>query len=581
MSTTAPASPLPVRREATARALVTGCVIGGLLAAGNVYTGLKTGFVDTGGITAALIAFMVFSGARRLGGSPLGLLENNIVQTTAASAAIMGFVVGLAGPVPALAFFNITMPGWAIAVWGLAAGVLGIAAAVVLRRKLIVDDALPFPTGRATGEVLQTIHAARDTAIRRALFLSATAAVAAAVTWLRDGPAHLIPQATPFGGAIAGTAIASLTMGISWSPLLACTGAMIGPRAGGSFLLGGGIAWVVLAPWLLHAGIVAEVDFGAMTKWIVWPALGLLVAGSFVPLLLDAGALRRSLRDLRRLARGAAAPSDPRSPIERSSRSPALAFLAVASVLTLLVVGRAVFGIAPASTIVVVVLALLLTNVSARATGETDVAPVGAVGMVTQGAFTGAGLVTSLLTGGVSTGTSSQACGMLYSLRTGEGVGASTRPQIAAQLLGAAVGAIVVVPSYLLIVKSYGLRTEALPAAGAQSWKAMAEAVQGGALPAHAGLAAALGLAVGAVLAMAARTRIGRFVPSPAAMGMAMLVPGSYAVSIFIGAVVVTIVRRARPDLAESAVMTVAAGGMAGESIAGVIVAAASALAAL
>ena len=580
MSTPAPVSPPPVRREATARALLAGSVIGGLLAAGNVYTGLKTGFIDTGGITAALIAFMVFSGARRLGMSTLGVLENNIAQTTAASAAIMGFVVGLAGPVPALAFLNIPTPGWAIAVWGLAAGVLGIAAAVVLRRKLIVDDALPFPTGRATGEVLQTIHAERSTAMRRALLLAATAVVAAAVTWLRDGPPHLIPQTTSIGGAIAGIAVASLTMGISWSPLLACTGAMIGPRAGASFLLGGGIAWAVLAPWLLRAGIVAEADFGALTKWMVWPALGLLVAGSFVPLLLDAGALRRSLRDLRRLARGAAAPSDPRSPAERSSRS-TLAFLAVASVLTLLAVGRSVFGVAPASTIVVVVLALLLTNVSARATGETDVGPVGAVGMVTQGAFTGAGVVTSLMTGGVSTGASTQACGLLYALRAGAGVGAAVRPQIAAQLLGAAVGAIVVVPAYLLVVKSYGLGTEALPAAGAQSWKAMAEAVQGGALPAHAALAAALGLGVGAVLAVGARTRIGRFVPSPAAMGMALLVPGSYAVSIFVGAVVVTIVRRVRPELAESAVMTVAAGGMAGESIAGVIVAAATALGAL
>jgi OPT family oligopeptide transporter len=578
MSTTAPASPLPVRREATLRALIAGCVIGGLLAAGNVYTGLKTGFIDTGGITAALIALMVFSGARRLGAGPFGVLENNIVQTTAGSAAVMGFVVGLAGPVPALSFLGITPPGWAIAVFGLAAGALGIVAAVVLRRKLIVEDALPFPTGRATGEVLQTIHAARATAMRRALFLSVTAAVAGAVTWFRDGPMHLVPQTTPFGGAIAGIALATLTMGVSWSPLLASTGAMIGLRAGASFLLGGGIAWAVLAPRLLQAGVVAEADFGALTKWMGWPALGLLVSGSFVPLLLDAGAVRRSLRDLHRLARGAAAP---RSPADGPSRSRALAFVAVASVVTLLVVGRAAFGISPASTAIVVVLALLLTNVSARATGETDVAPVGAVGMVTQGAFTGAGVVTSLMTGSVSTGTSSQACGALSALRAGESVGAATRAQVAAQLLGAAVGAIVVVPAYLLIVSSYGLRTEALPAAGAQSWKAMAEAVQGGALPAHATLAAALSLAVGALLAIAARTRLRRFVPSPAAMGMAMLVPGSYAVSIFIGAIAVAIVRRVRPQLADSAVMTLAAGGMAGESIAGVIVAIATALGAL
>jgi uncharacterized oligopeptide transporter (OPT) family protein len=65
----------------------------------------------------------------------------------------MAFVLGLAGPVPALGLLGVARPWWAIALWGLAAGVLGIATAIVLRRKLIVDDGLPFPTGRATGEV--------------------------------------------------------------------------------------------------------------------------------------------------------------------------------------------------------------------------------------------------------------------------------------------------------------------------------------------------------------------------------------------------------------------------------------------
>ena len=253
-----------------------------------------------------------------------------------------------------------------------------------------------------------------------------------------------------FGGTIAGFTLASLTIGISWSPLYASIGAMIGPRGGASVLLGGGIAYGVLAPWLLKTGIVRDADFGSFSKWLVWPALGLLVAGSFVPLLLDVGSLRRSFRDLRSLAGGRAAARAEEAPAARSLGARTLTSLFVVSVLTLVLVGRAAFGVGPAVIAVVVVLALVLTNVSARATGETDVAPVGAVGMITQAAFPGAGVVTSLVTGGVSTATSAQACGTLYAFRAGERLGASTRAQVGAQLVGAVLGAIVVVPVYFL-----------------------------------------------------------------------------------------------------------------------------------
>src|SRR5689334_8170364 len=97
MATTVPLSAPPGRREATLRALITGCAIGAVLAAGNVYTSLKTGFIDGNAITAALIAFMLFAGARRFGARSFGVLENNITQTTASSAAIMAFVLGLPG----------------------------------------------------------------------------------------------------------------------------------------------------------------------------------------------------------------------------------------------------------------------------------------------------------------------------------------------------------------------------------------------------------------------------------------------------------------------------------------------------
>ena len=117
---------------------------------------------------------MIFSGARRFGGGPFGVLENNITQTTAVVGGNHGLrarVAG-AGTGPGSLRHDTARRGRS-RVWGLAAGVLGIVAAVVLRRKLIVDDALPFPTGRATGEVIETIHTAREAAMRRALLLAA------------------------------------------------------------------------------------------------------------------------------------------------------------------------------------------------------------------------------------------------------------------------------------------------------------------------------------------------------------------------------------------------------------------------
>jgi uncharacterized oligopeptide transporter (OPT) family protein len=563
----------PEHREATVRALAAGCGVGALLAAGNVYTALKTGFIDGGGITAALVGFMMFTGVKALARRRYGLLENNITQTTAASAAVMGFVVGLPGPVPALDFIGALPPGWVMAVWGLATGVLGIVAAVILRRQLIVDDALPFPTGTATAEVIETIHATRGEAVRRVSMLAAAAAVAMLVTWFRDGSPKLVPQATAFGGTIAGIAVARLTFGVSWSPLLLSTGALVGLRGGASLLLGGGLAWGVLAPWLLNAGIVREAEYGPLTTWLVWPALGILAAGSFLPLLLDVGALRRSFRDLGALARrGAGAPAA--GPASVGSRTLLLLFLA--SVVTLAVVGRTRFGLGVAPLAIAIVLALLLTNVCARATGETDVGPAGPMGMLTQAAFTSSGAVTSVVTGSVSSGSATQVTQTLYALHVGHRLGASTRAQVGAQLLGAVLGAVVVVPIYFLLARTYGIGTEALPAAGAQSWKAMAAAARSGVagLPPHALLAGGLGLAAGAALALAARTRAGRFLPSAAAMGTGMLVPASYSFAIFAGALAFATARRMRPNLSESDVMTVAAGGMAGESLMGVVIAA-------
>jgi len=560
-------------REATMRALLTGCVIGGALAAGNVYASLKVGIIDGGSITAVLLGFSLFATFKRLGRRPYGVLENNITQTVASSAAVMSFSTGIVGPIPALALMGHTYPGWAVAVWGVAITLVGIFAATLLRRRLIVDEALPFPTGKATGELLETIHNARETARTPTLFLIAAMVVAGAITWFRDGRPSLIPEQTVFPFAIAGFAAGVLTLGMSWSPLMLSIGAMVGLRGAGSMLLGAVLARGVFAPWVAGNGWVASAEYGPTNGWLVWPAIGLMVAGSFMPLVLGAGAVTRSFRDLaflRRAPRAGAGPAAARDPaLSARLWTPLLAV----SLAAIFVLGWRAFDVQPVAMLIALIVALILINVAARATGETDLTPGGATGTMTQASVAGRGAATSILGGSLSLGTASMAAQMLWAYRAGSRVGASPRAQLAAQILGALVGAAVIMPVYGLIVSTYGLATEKMPSTSALSWKATAEALTGTAvLPPYAVTALLLALGVGIVLTFLARTRLGDRVPAPTAMGVAMMLPFWLSTAAFVGAALVAIARRIRPGTEDRTVMAAAAGGLAGESLTGVLV---------
>jgi uncharacterized oligopeptide transporter (OPT) family protein len=487
----------------------------------------------------------------------------------------MGYAIGLSGAIPALSLMmgNHYSAGSLVA-WGVAVAVVGILVGTFLRRKLIVTERLPFPTGAATAEVIETISASRDTAMQRARFLVATALLAAAFAWFRDGRPSLIPQATMFGGAILGVSLANITVGVSFSPLMFSTGMIIGTRNAVSMLVGALIAWLVAAPLLVKTGIVAAPTFAACSGWLIWPAVGLLLASSFVPLLMDWRALVRSFRDIPALLRRRGDAVEDLD-ANRSRFRPAKP-LFLLGVTAMVILGRVVFGVPPLIIVVGLLLALLLANVCARSAGETDIAPMGTIGTMTQLMLTGNGPVPSLIAGSVTAGIATQTSQTLWAFKAGERLRASPRAQIWAQLLGAVVGAAVAVPVYMVMTSAYGIGTEAMPAPSAMSWKATAEAVRGGlaAMPPHAPLAGAVAFVLGAILCVLAPTRAGRFLPSPAAVGLAVMTPFSLSITAAFGGIVLFSIKRLRPDTADATLMATAAGGIAGESVMGVVVAA-------
>jgi len=538
-----------------------------LLAAANVYTCLKVSFIDGLAIPAALLAFGLF--ASRKG---YGALENNITTTVASSAAVMSFLTGVVGPLPALALLGLPTPKVGIALLAVATGIMGVFIAALLRRRLVVEEALPFPTGMATGQVIETIFSARDTAMRRVRLLVIAAAVAGAITWFRDGRPAFIPQAWMFGGTLGGIAAATLGLGLAIDPLLLGVGAMIGVRTAAGIVLGASAARVVLGPWLVQRALVPTAEPGSLNSWLIWPALGLLLAGSFLPLLFDGGSIVRAFRELTSFGR---ARSDAPRASDDNLAPRAWALLLLASVAIVFLSGRFAFGVAPIVILIALALALLFANPAARATGETDVGPAGPLGTLGVIATVNRGLTSGMFGGWVGLGMLSQIAQTLWAFRAGHVLGASPRAQIRAQLLGVLIGAVVTVPVYFVVASSYGIGNEKMPAVGGLSWKATAEAMHGlSSLPRLGGTALLIGLGMGCVLTLLGRARIGRFLPSAAAIGIGFMLPFSAALAVLVGALLAAGAMKLLRGLEETSLMAVAAGSIAGESVVGVVIAA-------
>lgn len=462
--------------------------------------------------------------------------------------------------------------------WSLALGVLGVAIGAGLRSRLIAAEGLPFPTGTATAEVIAAMAQAGEHALRRARGLLLGAAAAAAIACVRDS-FGLLPQmiALPFG--IAGLTAAELSLGVSVSPLLFATGLISGLRAGASMLLGGMLAWLVILPRLIAGGIVQGADHGAAAGWLLWPAVALVLSSSLTALALDWRTLASGVRDvwnlLRRRAPVAAAPAT--SPT--STRG--LFVLIALSIGAVIWICHTALDLSPFKVLLALLLSAALCVVCARGAGETDIAPVGDMGGLTQLIFSSpVTKASSLACGGIATAKATQTAQMLWAFKAGHKLGANPRRQVVAQLLGVMVGALVVVPTYAVIARAYGIGSERLPSISVMSWEATAAAVQGGlsTLPRYAAAAAGCAFALGALLTVLGKRIASPYLPSPVALGIGVLMPLSMTAALFIGSVCVAFLQARKPAWTAENLESIAGGVIAGESLFAVIMAALIAL---
>ncbi len=378
----APSTALPqarIERELSLRAVLTGVVLGILLTPSNVYAGLRTGWSFNMSIIALLVGFALWQGlAGRSKGRPAWTLHESNINQTVASAAASIVSGGLVAPIPAYTLLTghqldpLPMMAWVFSV-----SFLGIWIAWYLRPALLDDHGLKFPEGMATLETLQQIYRHGHEAMMRIKVLCSAALLSGLVKWI-DGFVWAIPRWAP------SPALERLTFTLDPSLMLVGFGGIIGIRVGLTLLFGAALAWGGLAPWLFdHALVVLAPNasgpqFAALVEWLLWPGVSLMVCATLTSL---------SVRLLQMPRQRPTAPLASRAAHARGRFSLAPACGLLLSIALVVALQALLFGIDWWMALLSIPLAICLAVVAARVVGATGIAPIGAIGKLSQLSF--------------------------------------------------------------------------------------------------------------------------------------------------------------------------------------------------
>ena len=579
--------------QLTPRAVISGMVIGGVMSISNLYVGLKTGWGLGVTITSCIIAYAVFKFLEQVVPAyrvrPFSTLENYTMSSAASAAGYMSSA-GLVSAIPALYLTTgRTLAWWEIGLWLFALSILGVFMAIPLKRQFINIDQLPFPSGIATAETLESMHAAGNEAVVKARALCAAGIVGAAVALWRDLfaqmkslAAYAFPAEIPFWPTAFGRdLLAKYTIGIEGSLIMLAAGAIMGMRVAASMLVGSVIFYGIIGPILVREGI-AQPGYRGIVAWVLWPSTAMMVASGLLSFALKWRTVARAFGGLGRLVGGAAAPADddPLAHVE----VPASWFIAgtLTAGTACVILGHFLFDITWWMGILAVLVTFLLSIVAARATGETDITPIGAMGKITQliyGVVAPTNITTNLMTASITSGAASHAADLLTDLKSGYLLGGHPRKQTISQLFGVFAGTLVSVPAYLFVVQRNPERlgSEALPAPSAKVWAGVAELLAKGieALPAGAMQAIMIGAVIGIALTLLEEfgpERLKPWLPSTTGLGIAGVIPAFNSFAMFTGALVAWVFARMRPRAADTYTVPISSGLIAGESLMGVTI---------
>jgi len=366
------------------------------------------------------------------------------------------------------------------------------------------------------------------------------------------------------------------------SAILIAAGAIIGWKIAWSLLLGATLNYAVFAPWMASLGAIdtSKLGYRAIVSWSTWAGASMMVTSGLFMFALQWKTVARAFKGLSGIF--GKKQSDDNDPLARIEVPPTWFLMGtVLSGMGCMWVLHSCFGTSWWMGVVAVAMTFFLALVACRATGESDITPVGAMGKITQlmfGTLAPSAMVTNLMTASVTAGAAGSSADLLTDLKSGYLLGANPRKQFLAQFVGIFIGTLVVVPAFYFLVPSASvLGTDQWPAPAAQVWAKVAQLLSNGLASLHP--AAQMGLLVGGLIGIMLPVlelllpKYKKFIPSATGLGLAMVIPFFNSLAMFIGALIALAMQKKLPALADKYIIPVASGIIAGESLMGIAVA--------
>jgi uncharacterized oligopeptide transporter (OPT) family protein len=603
------------QKQLTLRAVLMGGVLGMFMSISNLYTTLKLSWAFGVAITACVLSYVIWNGLRALSGgklSQMSILENNCMQSTASAAGYStGSTVGTAfGAL--LLIEGVHRPWYVVAPFVLFTAALGVFLAIPMKRQMVNQEQLKFPSGIAAAETLRSLYSKGVEAIRKAYALVIALISGGLVGLLRSydtlaeqfracgrpqlwlekiQSALYIPEAISFPQWLNPLARGEMAgFGFEPSVLLIGAGMITGLRVSLSMLAGAVLLYFVVAPHVLaldqaHSNLAGYAPSFTLNpqgnfnpiRWALWGGTAIMVFSSLTTVALQWRTFARAFRVLKKTERSAQSASIDAVEVPVSWLVAGLIPISTGMV----VVQYLAFHISIALGLIAVALAFVVSLVCCRATGETDTTPTGPLGKLTQllyAALPGAKGIASinLMAAGATSSAGGAAADLLTDLKSGYILGANPRKQFIAQFVGVFFGTLAIVPAWYAMVPNKRA-LEAFNPPATYMWKAVADLLTQGLhmLPNTAVWAIVIGAMLGVLLPVATTLfpQAQPYIPSAMGLGLAWIMPFSNSLSFAIGATLVAVWTKLWKKSAELYYIPIASGLIAGESLVAALIA--------
>ena len=555
--------------ELTVRSIIVGLFVAIVIGSAYPYCVLKLGFGPNLSVVSAFFGFIALVLILRAAGT--NPRENNIVQTMGTSAGQTAFMCVLLAAFDLLNAKGILNPPihlgtWQIFLWLCSASLLGILLAVPMRRHYIDEENLTYADGMAAGETIIVLHEGREKGASagpvKALGLGA---LASGVLMILTSFLKVFPDTWLLPG------MGPMNIGFNWSLLSFGSGLLVGFRICLAMAIGTFISWFLLPSYLVSHGMIPEQTYPMTLRWVMWPATGLMVAGGLTSLALKWNLIVKTFRGLKG------------SKVD--DRDFPMQWVIVGSLVMTVVICLVQYfsmGIPMWLSFIAILLSLPLMLVGLRVLGETNWGPISAMSNMMQAifAFISPGNVPVNMSSSGLTGTiavTSEA--LMQDFKAGQLIGSNSRNLTIAQLIAAPVGSIATAVVYPVLRDKFGIGPQGLSSPISVKWAGFAELLTKGfsALPPGCLVGLLIGIVVGIGLTLLAEM-YSQKTPSPAAIGIGILIPASVLMTFILGGVGQLIWAKSSRKSEDDYRIPLASGLIAGEAILAVVLAILAAL---